>query len=189
MGSLAKYFKITKGTRSDHLLHLLCGTISSLIFLADLSTAHGIAAGIPYVTVVLISLWSPRRFFTLFVAFCCSMLIITGLIYSADKAMFSQELFDRFLAIFTIWATAFLTLMRKYDAARREKAIAEKEKAMEEVRVLKGLLPICSGCKKIRDDQGEWNHIEDYISTHSEADFSHGMCPHCSKTMYPHLFS
>ena len=49
---------------------------------------------------------------------------------------------------------------------------------------MRGLLPICSHCKKIRDDKGYWNQIEGYIQTHSEAKFSHGMCPECSDELY-----
>jgi hypothetical protein len=53
------------------------------------------------------------------------------------------------------------------------------------VRTLKGLLPICTSCKKIRDDQGYWNHLEMYIREHTEAEFSHGLCPECVKKLYP----
>jgi hypothetical protein len=53
------------------------------------------------------------------------------------------------------------------------------------VKTLKGLLPICASCKKIRDDQGYWNQLEIYIREHSEADFSHGLCPDCVKKFYP----
>ena len=56
---------------------------------------------------------------------------------------------------------------------------------LEHVKTLKGLLPICTSCKKIRDDQGYWNHLELYIRDHSEADFSHGLCPECVKRLYP----
>ena len=53
------------------------------------------------------------------------------------------------------------------------------------VKVLKGLLPICTSCKKIRDDQGYWNQLEIYIREHSEAEFTHGLCPECVKKFYP----
>jgi hypothetical protein len=81
-----------------------------------------------------------------------------------------------------------LTYLRKIAEDRREKAVKEREKALEEVKILQGFLPICSSCNKIRDDKGEWNHLEDYIITHSEADFSHGVCPACSKKLYPELY-
>lgn len=63
--------------------------------------------------------------------------------------------------------------------------VLEKERGLEEGRILKGFLSICSGCKKLRDEEENWSQI--YIATHSEADFSHGMSPNCSKAMYPHL--
>lgn len=62
---------------------------------------------------------------------------------------------------------------------------ANMEKRTEELKVLKGLLPICAACKKIRDDNGYWNQIESYIQKHSQAEFSHGICPECAKRLYP----
>lgn len=62
---------------------------------------------------------------------------------------------------------------------------SELKKAMAEVKVLSGLLPICSSCKKIRNEEGGWNSIEAYIHKHSEAKFSHGICPECLKKLYP----
>ena len=56
--------------------------------------------------------------------------------------------------------------------------------ALNEIKTLKGIVPICSKCKKIRDDTGYWNQIESYIQKHSEAEFSHGMCPNCSDELY-----
>ena len=60
-------------------------------------------------------------------------------------------------------------------------------KALKEIKILSGLLPICAACKKIRDDKGYWNQIESYINEHSEAEFSHSICPTCAKNLYPHL--
>lgn len=62
----------------------------------------------------------------------------------------------------------------------REKLYDECNNALKEVKKLSGLLPICSNCKKVRDDEGYWEQIEEYISKHSEADFSHGYCPDCA---------
>jgi len=73
---------------------------------------------------------------------------------------------------------------RKQAEEHRDKLIAELEKALSEVKKLSGLLPICSHCKKIRDDKGYWNQIEGYIQKHSDAEFSHGMCPECSDELY-----
>jgi len=73
---------------------------------------------------------------------------------------------------------------RKHIEAEREKLIAELKEAIENIQTLSGLIPICSSCKKIRDDQGYWNVLESYIQKHSDASFSHGMCPECSDKLY-----
>ncbi len=62
---------------------------------------------------------------------------------------------------------------------------ADLEKALSQVKLLSGFLPICASCKKIRDDKGYWNQIETYIQKHSEAEFSHSICPDCSQRLYP----
>jgi C4-dicarboxylate-specific signal transduction histidine kinase len=63
----------------------------------------------------------------------------------------------------------------------------ELETALSEIKTLKGILPICSHCKKIRDDDGYWNQLEAYISAHSEAQISHGICRECAEKYYPEL--
>ena len=74
---------------------------------------------------------------------------------------------------------------RKRTEAEKERLIAQLQKAMQDVKVLSGFLPICASCKKIRDDTGYWRQIEEYISKHSSALFSHGICPDCTKKLYP----
>ncbi len=74
---------------------------------------------------------------------------------------------------------------RKQAEAQRKKLIADLREALAKVRMLSGFLPICANCKKIRDDKGYWNQIESYIRDHSEAEFSHGICPECAKKLYP----
>jgi DNA-binding NtrC family response regulator len=74
---------------------------------------------------------------------------------------------------------------RKSAEAEREMLIAELREALARVKQLSGLLPICASCKKIRDDKGYWRQIEAYIRDHSEADFSHGICPDCARELYP----
>ncbi|SMC78149.1 Response regulator receiver domain-containing protein [Desulfocicer vacuolatum DSM 3385] len=63
--------------------------------------------------------------------------------------------------------------------------MADLKKALSKVKTLSGFLPICSHCKKIRDDKGYWNQIEAYIHNHSDAEFSHGICPECAQKYYP----
>ncbi len=76
---------------------------------------------------------------------------------------------------------------RKRAEEDRERLIAELKEALSQVKALSGLLPICASCKKIRNDEGYWEQMESYISDHSEADFSHGICPECVEKLYPEL--
>ena len=82
---------------------------------------------------------------------------------------------------------AELELQKHYD--QLENLVMERteelQKALSEVKLLSGFLPICASCKKIRDDKGYWSQIETYIQQHSEAEFSHSICPDCVKKLYP----
>jgi len=70
-------------------------------------------------------------------------------------------------------------LARKRAEDERERLIVELQQALAQVKSLRGILPICGRCKKIRNDQGYWSEVEQYVADHSEAEFSHGYCPEC----------
>jgi LytS/YehU family sensor histidine kinase len=77
----------------------------------------------------------------------------------------------------------------KERTAELSLANSELQNALTEVKTLRGFLPICASCKKIRDDKGYWNQLESYIEARSEAEFTHGICPDCQKKLYPDLYS
>jgi len=105
------------------------------------------------------------------------IIMVTGRTDSEDlRAAFAAGAMD--------YITKTLALKRAIDIRKaRERELVERhgqlEQALKEVKVLRGLIPICFSCKKIRDDQGYWHTIEAYIQAHSEVDFSHGLCPEC----------
>ncbi|HKC11859.1 MAG TPA: hypothetical protein VKI41_07475, partial [Vicinamibacteria bacterium] len=104
-----------------------------------------------------------------------------------DKSLFDVEVVSHSIA-FGEWP-ALLSIVndvteRKQMAAERERIIAELTEALASVKTLRGLIPICASCKKIRDDQGYWSQVEVYVRDRSEAQFSHGICPDCRKTIY-----
>jgi hypothetical protein len=72
---------------------------------------------------------------------------------------------------------------RKRHEAEREKLIADLQQALAEVKTLSGLIPICGWCKKVRSDTGYWQNVEQYIRSRTDATFTHGVCPECSKKM------
>jgi hypothetical protein len=109
-----------------------------------------------------------------------------------------SEILQAFSVSMLPWGLAFMILSAllgvfwgKIKQADKEKSvvIAELKKALEEIKTLSGFLPICASCKKIRDDQGYWKQIEVYISEHSEAEFSHGICPECAQKLYPDIYN
>jgi hypothetical protein len=74
---------------------------------------------------------------------------------------------------------------RRRIELEREGLLQRLQAALEQVQTLTGLLPICAKCKKIRDEQSQWHSIESYITEHSAATFSHGLCPECLERYYP----
>lgn len=74
--------------------------------------------------------------------------------------------------------------MVEMQAALADK-IEELRQALDQIKTLRGIVPICAGCKQIRDDRGYWNQVEVYVRDHTEAQFSHGICPDCMKKLYP----
>jgi PAS domain S-box-containing protein len=78
---------------------------------------------------------------------------------------------------------------RKTAETEREQLVSELQEALQRVKVLSGLLPICASCKKIRDAEGTWHHLETYITKHSDATFTHGICADCRRKLYPDLHS
>jgi len=77
---------------------------------------------------------------------------------------------------------------KQQAAAEREKLIIQLQEALEKVKTLRGFIPICASCKKVRDDKGYWTQVEAYVSEHTLAEFSHGICPDCAKRLYPEYY-
>jgi len=120
---------------------------------------------------------------------------------TARKKQLDQLLFRSFALAYIIALGLLLTIIvilfvenkniskRKQVEKERENLITKLQDAVTKIKTFRGLLPICSSCKKIRDDKGYWNQIESYIRNHSEAEFTHGICPKCAKKLYPELIN
>lgn len=150
-------------------LYVICGLSMVIILIADLSIPLGVAVGVPYIVVVLLSLWIPNERVTFLVSIICSMFTIAGFFYSPSGGEMWKVVLNRGLALFAIWVTAFLTLERR----------------MLDKQLLNRLSIICVSCKKVRDDEGGWGQIKPHNKEHSEAKFSHGVCPECAKKLHP----
>lgn len=110
------------------------------------------------------------------------MLLIDYFEWSTSNAI----LLDSFLLIIVLFPAlyAFVYSPLKTEIRLNEELIKKLKNALDEVQALRGIIPICSKCKKIRDDKGYWHQVDHYISEHSEVEFSHGMCRKCSDELY-----
>jgi hypothetical protein len=168
--------------KSGRKLIILCLLLASGIFIIDSLIPLGVAAGVLYIIIVLISLWSKNGKIPLYMAMLGSILTILGLYSSPAGGELWKVLTNRSLSLFAIWAVTVLSIQRK-------KMYDQREKALSELKILTGLLPICAACKKIRNDEGYWERIEGYIMAHSQATFTHGICPECNEELYGDLLS
>jgi hypothetical protein len=94
-------------------------------------------------------------------------------------------LVDRVVVMSAIWIIVSTSIRyRKAEDLRRSTSL-QLEESLREIKVLRGIIPICMSCKRIRSDSGAWHQIEVYIRDHSEAEFSHGLCEECKQRLYP----
>jgi hypothetical protein len=77
----------------------------------------------------------------------------------------------------------------RHSEARWRAEVADLRAALDRVRTLKGMLAICSSCKRVREDKGHWTQIESYLAAHTAAEFTHSICPHCIDSLYPEVQS
>jgi hypothetical protein len=151
-----------------------------------------------YIPIILSGVWYPR--YAVFLAVALGVLHVAS-DYASVEAFKVGPFLRAAMFMVVAYVTSQLVLRqdrlsnelqkRNNELADMSNALHDNNKALQtalnEVKTLKGILPICASCKKIRDDKGYWNQIESYIHDHSEAEFSHGICPECVKKMYPKL--
>jgi hypothetical protein len=147
-----------------------------VVFGLDVVIPAGMEVCFLYLTpLAFVAIWSsPKQSSQVMViAALCAVLTWVGFFLSSPDAVWSAVA-NRLFTVTVIGIIGMLSLVRK--------------RAEDDLKVLHGLLPICSYCKKIRDIHGYWEQIERYITARSEADFSHGMCPDCGDKHFPDVF-
>ncbi|MGD9210153.1 MAG: MCP four helix bundle domain-containing protein [Desulfobacteraceae bacterium] len=112
-----------------------------------------------------------------------------GFLKLAELNQLQIERATFYLTIAGVLLSIVIAVITAHFVISSEKALQDKnqklKQALDEIRTLHGIIPICSNCKQIRDDKGAWKQLEEYIQTHSEAKFSHSLCPHCLAKLYP----
>lgn len=115
----------------------------------------------------------------------------TNFLQHAEKSQSRLEKITIFLTLAGVCLSVIIAIVASYLVLKAEKVLLDEksklQEALDEIKTLRGIIPICSHCKQIRDDAGMWQKIEKYIHEHSEASFSHGICPDCIKKYYPEV--
>jgi hypothetical protein len=145
---------------------------------------------IPYAVVFLSTNWHPNLFLEMIIIGLVGLAevgLINGYEQSKKRLLeYQHQLEDRVEERTMELTKTNLALER--DIAERKRIEGELREALAQVKTLSGLLPMCANCKKIRDDKGYWSSVEKYISSHSEAEFTHGICPECLEKLYPSYY-
>jgi hypothetical protein len=157
----------------------LAGLVAiGLIGVLDYLTGLEISFGVFYFLPIWLLTWNFNRWTGALCSVLCA--VVWWMVSEASGVNYSSW----FVAFWNAAARLvyFLTFTYLVSMVREKFQRSEKE-----LKRLRSLLPICSSCKKIRDDNGSWQEIEEYLSKHSGTDFSHGICPECTKKMYPEI--
>jgi hypothetical protein len=161
----------------------------AVAFAVDSCFPLGVASGMLYVPLQLLCQPAHRRRWLLPVAAVSTVLIVLDLAIGIGGASSPRWVYltNRAGSTIVLWTIALL-LRRSFRAEAEHDRALERAAALAERRVLAGMLPICAACKRIqRSDDDAWQPLEAYIQAHSEASFSHGLCPSCLEALYAEL--
>ncbi|MHA1673832.1 MAG: MASE1 domain-containing protein [Promethearchaeota archaeon] len=179
----------TFGRKVEFLAFLVCTSLFQLLVLIYPANEFNF----DYFVIILIT-WTVFRFskqFSLIHVFSISISIIAGLYTGKSHFLqsdFGYSLLMVQLYLFVIAFTNLLMICLITERKRYSQDLEEEvEQALSKIKILTGFLPICSSCKKIRDEDGDWHRLENYIDRHSEAKFTHGYCPECMENTLKEL--
>jgi hypothetical protein len=172
---------VAPGSVRSYLLMILALVVPAYILLLGAATWR---RNLPYARLFLVA-WGTLGVVTIFVTFVSLRLFNVAI---RGELVFSIT----FVASSLLWSFALTDRLKRRDdevrellEARVRERTQKLESALTEVKALSGLLPICAGCKKVRDDTGYWRNVEAYLQDHTEVNLSHGICPECTEKFYP----
>jgi hypothetical protein len=167
-----------------------CSLVAGLaaVFAIDSFFPLGVASGVFYAPLLFLCQPESGRRWLLPVTLAGTALILLDLWLAIGGALTPPWVYltNRFASIAMLWAMALL-LRRSFRLEQAHDEAVERAAALAERRVLGGLLPICASCKRIQRSDDVWQSLEAYIQAHSEASFTHGLCPSCLAALYPEL--
>jgi hypothetical protein len=157
---------------------------ATAVLVLDAVTPLGLAVWLLQVVLVWIAtLWAGRLEMLVLAAICGTFILLGFWLTPKTVPVSWVDRCNVFLSLGTVFALTHSCLRQRATEDARRKAEDEAARAQETVRILRGLLSICAWCKKIRNDSGDWEQLEFYISSHSHAKFTHGICPECAGSL------
>ncbi len=169
-------------------------SLDLVIGLLDYETGYEIGLSVFYLGPILLCVWFISRRAGVLMSLCSAVtmgvtMYLTGYVAGVGHPRgYITDLWTLFLRLSFYLIVVFLVSSLKQSFDEQGKLVLELKKALDEIKTLSGFLPICASCKKIRDDKGYWNEVEKYVTDHSDAQFSHGLCPECAEKLYPEYF-
>jgi len=155
--------------------NIFCITIALVVLVVDFYTGKHIRFPIFYIIPVGIAAWYNQKTLAYIFAVFLSLARLVFHIPWQETDSLSSAGINTSVRIFALVLYAYLVGRTSWQTRELKKKVT----------LLEGILPICASCKKIRNEQGEYEKMEKYISEHSEAEFSHGICPECAQALYP----
>ncbi len=165
-----------------------CAIILNLIVgYIDYATGYDIGISVFYLAPIGIVVWIVmKRWIGIYMSLATSVtLTLSNLLAGKEIKSYAVEVWNLLVHFAFFSISALLIYEVKAGMQKRDQLIKDLQQAMNEVKTLSGLLPMCSSCKKVRDDKGYWNQVNAYIRDHSDAEISHGLCPECAEKLYP----
>ncbi|HPO15318.1 MAG TPA: hypothetical protein PLI09_17880 [Candidatus Hydrogenedentes bacterium] len=158
----------------------------AVVSILDFITGYEFPFLVFYFPAVGVVAWSGKRRFAFGMALACAgVWFVVDLVTHHPYASEFSRYWTALIWLLAFFSLAMLVLEIRWLFDEDEVLNRQLRTALDEVRELKGLLPICAACKKIRDDEGYWHEIDGYIRSRSKVEFSHGICPDCYKKLYP----
>jgi len=171
---------------SQSMWRLLGIPLTLIVALLDYYTKNDLQVSVLYLVPIALASWKLGKGEAVFVASFSALIWFVAETPALRQGTSVWVPFLNMLALFGVFLTVALILSALREAfAEQKRLIGELEEALGRVKTLTGLLPMCSWCKKVRDDHGYWQAVEAYIHDHSNAEVTHGICPECKSSFFP----
>ena len=157
----------------------------AVVFVADVLLPLGVAVWSLYMLPLLLTILIRNRNWMIGSAVATTALIGAGFWLSPSGVSLKYAVGNRVLGIVLVWAVTGLLLRYQQIQQERETLMRQLREAMARIKTLRGMLAVCTSCRRVQSDGGDWSQFEDLIHAHSEAEIHHSLCPPCAEQFFP----